>query len=139
MADTLDLRVIHEEFADWLTDKIGRHMGVNVAAFPFSGKPAPKFELWPGEPYVPYNDPDADVYITIRGFLSTANAETAFRQMTDLLSYGGVSTHSIRDAIDTDPTLGGKVAAVEWLDHEWSVDAESLAQWFSIPCRIRVC
>lgn len=133
---TIDLEAIHNAVAAAISSNTS---GFNVAAFPLSGTPRPVIEVWPGQPYVPSDDPEVDVNLIIVGFLTTANGETAFLQMADLLSYGSATTNSILDALESDPTLGGVVAEIEWLDVEWAIDRDTQGQRFSIPCRIRIC
>lgn len=135
MATVIDLKTIHEAAAATIRAAVSDKF--TVRAFPMSGASAPLIELWPGEPYIPYSDPESDVNMVVRGFLAAGNAETTFERLAPLFSFGSVSERSIRDIIDSDPTLGGVVESCEWLDTSWRVDVESGARWFEIPLRIR--
>jgi len=138
---SLDLAVIHEALAAQIRGFVSRD--INVAAFPYAGKPAPYVEVWPDPEWIAYGGtmgPNglADIQVVLRLAVSTANPETAFRQVTDFCSVGTGNPSSIPDAVMADRTLGGSVSDAVVLFARWLTDEESAAQVVEIPVVIRV-
>lgn len=110
---------------------------VNVAAFPFSGMAFPRVEIWPDAEYVDYYaESYSDVGpARVRGRckieISTAEGETAFITMTDLLAWEGPS--SIRAALMSERTLGGVVDDIVVLNAIWDTEADDEAQTAWVP------
>jgi hypothetical protein len=121
------LRDIHIAVADRLKSNIARASELNIAAFPFSGAPEPRIEVWPdgGEAYVGYYDDSysdtgtARVQLRLMIDLAVADGETAFDLMTDLLAWEGPS--SIRAAFMDERTLGGVVDSATVSVASWGV------------------
>jgi hypothetical protein len=72
------------------------------------------------------------VNLRLRVEVATADAETTFIQITDVLSTGTGETSSIPDAINVDPTLGGVVQSATVLNAEWpaAFDGRGNVAWF---------
>lgn len=127
---SLDLKKIHEALADQVRNGIADAGGFTVKAFP-STSPRPCIEVWPGGEYLSYFESfssggRASVKLTLRVFLSGANAETEWLQVARLLSVGDGFTSSIVDAIVGDVTLGAKVETVRVLNAEWNPEEGSI-------------
>jgi hypothetical protein len=137
------LRDIHVAVADQLKVRIARASELNIAAFPFSGMPEPRIEVWPdgGEAYIGYyEESDSDtgsarVQLRLMIDLAVADGETAFDIMTDLLAWEGPS--SIRAAIMDDRTLGGVVDSATVSVATWGV-TDDLVESAQVPIVIFV-
>ena len=135
----LDLKAVHEALAGQIRKGIATANTWTIKAFP-STAPRPVIEVWPDADYVdPYGrsgpDESTDVQLLIRVFLTAANAESEWKIAAGLLSHGSGHTSSIFNAVNVDPTLGGKVdgtyiAAARWNPEDGTVD---------IPAAIRIC
>lgn len=131
---------VHRAVAAKLRAAVSRD--VNVAAFPYSAMPLPRIEVWPGEDYLAYYEQsDSDegptpVRLRVRIDIDTAEGETAFIQMTDLLAWEGPS--SIRAALMSERSLGGVVDDLVVLGAQWETDAENAAQTAWLPVDIVV-
>jgi hypothetical protein len=140
------LRDIHVAAAEQLKTNIAVASKLTIAAFPFSGSAPPFIEVWPrlGADYVGYYDEsDSDsgstvVRLQLQIELATADGQTAFDMMTDLLSWEGPS--SIRAAFmgRTRRTLGGVVDSTTVLNPSWNVNDETLSQSATVPFDVRV-
>lgn len=110
---------------------------VNVSPWPLSGMAFPLIEVWPENDYLDYyGESDSDtgptrVKFRLKVEVSTADPETAFLQMTDLLAWEGPS--SIRAALMSERTLGDVIDDVVVLSATWETDAENSAQTAWVP------
>lgn len=135
-----DLKAIHEACATRIEAGIARDW--NVAAFPYSGKPLPLIEVWPGAgDYIAYwgtfgASGTADLVLDIHIQVSTGEAFTTFKQITDMLSIGTGHTSSIADALHEDKTLGGTVQTLIVRSARWEVDDDNLGSVAVIPVEI---
>lgn len=132
-----DLDALHRALSTQLAANIARDW--NFAPFPYSGKSVPLIEVWPDDDYVQYfgtfgANGVAEVHVRLRVEVSTADAETTFKQITDVLSTGTGETSSIPDAVNVDPSLGGVVRSATVLSAEW--DTSDLANVAWVPVRI---
>jgi hypothetical protein len=133
-----DITGVHRAIATQLAANIARDW--NFAAFPYSGKPLPCIEVWPDSDYIQYfatfgSGGVAEIRLRLRVEVATADAETTFIQLTDVLSTGTGETSSIPDAINTDKTLGGVVRAATVLAAEWPAD-DALGNVAWVPVRV---
>lgn len=138
----VDLNAIHVALAEQVEANIDDEY--NVAAFPYSGKPVPSIEVWPGEPYRDLQPEDGTfcreaVNLRLRIRVAAANSESAFQVMARALSSGTGATSSLVDAVqEIDPTLGGVVLDTEILSVEWSPTDEDLGAIAEIPVVVTV-
>lgn len=135
----LDLVAIHTALADQIRAAVADSSKFTVKAFP-STVPRPCIEIWPDTDYVDYfgtSGPESasDVLLVVRLFLSAANAETEWLQVTRLLSSGAGHGSSIFDAVNDEPTLGGAVAEAHVAVARWRPQDRSL----DIPVAISLC
>lgn len=135
-----NLKLIHEACATRLNAGIARDW--NVAAFPYSGKPLPLIEVWPGSgDYIAYwgtfgASGTADLVLDIRIQVATGDAFTTFKQITDMLSVGTGHTSSVIDALMADKTLGGTVETLRVLTGRWPVDDDNLGSVAIVPVEL---
>lgn len=124
-----DVATVHRALSD-VVKSIVRDL--NVSPWPFSGMPTPRIEVWPGDDYLDYyGESDSDdgpmrVRWRLRIDLSTADPETAFLTMTDLLAWDGLS--SIRAALMGERSLSGRVDDTVVLSAQWETDEANEAQ-----------
>ena len=137
-----ELADVHRAVADVVRDNVDRDF--NVAAFPFSHMPLPRIEVWPSsdDVYVdPYGESDDDegmarVRLRLKVDIDTADGETAFNYMSELLTWDGPS--SLRAAVMDDRTLRGVVDDVVVGPHTWETDDDNEAQTAWVPVDIFV-
>lgn len=125
----LDLEAIHTALADQIRAGIDSS-DFTVKAFPSTVK-RPCIEVWPDTDYVgavSTMGPDglADVRLTVRIFLSAANAESEWLQVARLMSYGTGHGSSIFGAINDDQSLSGAVESAVALFGQWNPDEGSI-------------
>ena len=114
---------------------------VNVAEFPYSGKPAPLIEVAPDADWINYattfgTDGLVDVQLVVRLVLDTANQQTALTQLSDFCSVGLGTPSSIPDAIMNNRTLSEVVQDCVVLEARWVEDSDTLGQIVEFPLRI---
>lgn len=131
---------VHRAIASKLRAAVSRD--VNVSPWPFSDMQLPRIEVWPDDDFVNYyEESDSDEGPTrVRGRcrieVSTIDGETAFRIMTDLLSWEGPS--SIRAALMSERTLGGVIDDIVVLSATWETDEVNQAQSAWVPFEVIV-
>lgn len=133
----LDLAAIHTALADQIRAGIDSSK-FTVTAFPSTAQ-RPSIEVWPGSEYVNYYitaGPTgvADMSLTIRVFLSGANAESEWLTVARLLSSGTGHGSSLIDAVMGDRSLSDVVDDIVSLSSTWNPEDGSI----DIPVLIQV-
>jgi hypothetical protein len=110
--------------------KAGVSVDLNVSSFPYAAKPRPFIEVWPADVYYdPYGESYSDygpaaINLRVRVSVSTANAESSFLMMTELLGWGDGSVRAALMA--SDRSLGAVLQDVLVSGPiEWESDPET--------------